>query len=109
MLTRRWRREFIVVDDGSKDGTAEWVRDRFPQVRVVTKTTADRRAPGTGVSRNPTLPWCASSMTTTYGSPGNWRFSPRSNVRPSHPDLVFSAITMINERRGHRRVESPGV
>lgn len=27
--------ETIVVDDGSADGTAQWVRDEFPEVRVV--------------------------------------------------------------------------
>ncbi|MFO1459876.1 MAG: glycosyltransferase [Verrucomicrobiota bacterium] len=90
--------EFIVVDDGSKDGTAEWVRDRFPQVRVVTKTNggpASARNWGVQESHSPLVcflddddVWLPRKLEVQYDRMSG----------PSHPDLVFSAITMINER-----------
>jgi GT2 family glycosyltransferase len=88
----------VVVDNGSTDGTAEAVRDRFPQVELVT-SPENLGAVGRnlGVARLDT-PYVAFCDDDTWWEPGSLRTA--ADVLEAHPRLAVVTARIVVEPAG---------
>lgn len=90
--------ELVIIDDGSQDGTAEWIRSRHPGLRVVSKPNggpASARNRGAQETQSPLLcflddddEWLPDKLVTQH----------RKMTGEGAPALLFSAAILINER-----------
>lgn len=90
--------EFVVIDDGSQDGTADWLRSRHPNLRVVSKANggpASARNRGVLETHSPFL--CFLDDDDTW-LPDKLANQHRQITGGECPALVFSAAILINER-----------
>src|SRR4051794_3701180 len=88
----------VVVDNGSTDGTADAVRERFPEVELIASPVnlgAVGRNVGVARLRTPYVAFCDDD---TWWGPGSWRAA--RAVRPAHPLLGVVAARPLVEPAG---------
>jgi len=84
--------EVVIVDDGSQDGTADYVRERYPQVRVLTQENA-----GPAAARNYGVmqsqgEWLAFLDADDAWLP--WRLQTQLDLVKKHPEVqMFCGLT----------------
>ncbi len=86
----------LVVDNGSEDGSAEWVRDRFPDVKLLTpgrNLGAAGRNLGVAASESPYVAFCDDD---TSWSPGSLRRA--TEVLDSHPRVAVVTAHIVVHR-----------
>lgn len=73
--------ELIVVDDGSKDGTGDWVRETFPAVRCITQPNG-----GVSSARNKGLTLAQGEFIAFLDADDNW-----------HPDKLRLQMALMQQ------------
>ena len=94
--------EVIVVDDGSEDGTTEWVRSHRPDVRLLTST----RSAGAAAARNRALSDARGELLAFLDSDDLWHPSyleAQVAQLDRNPDAALSYTDHLESHTGGRR------